>query len=86
MTQEVDLETVLRALHAVSPKGAHASLNATLWLNPEGRIVLRPTNAVDAPEYVVFGNNVAQYPAPKPSTQRAVAQGFDAHKGMGDQP
>lgn len=80
MTQETDLETVLRGHFRAAPEKA---VPVTMWLNNEGRIVAQ-IGAVDAVEFVVFGNNVRQYPPPKPPTQRAQAQGFDAHKGMGE--
>lgn len=80
MSQETDLETVLRGHFSANPEKA---VPVTMWLNNEGRIVAQ-IGAVDAVEFVVFGNNVCQYPPPKPPTQRAQVQGFDAHKGMGE--
>ena len=80
MTQEVDLETVLRGHFRVDPE---KPVELTMWTNNEGRIVAKIGTGTDAPEYIVFGNNVRQYPPPKPATQRAAVQGFDAHKGMG---
>lgn len=80
MTQEIDLESVLRAHFTADPT---KPVELTMWTNNEGRIVAKIGTGVDAPEYVVFGNNVRQYPPPKPATQRAAVQGFDAHKGMG---
>ena len=81
MGQETDLETVLRGHFRAGPEKA---VPVTMWLNNEGRIVAKIGTGVDAPEYIVFGNNVCQYPPPKPPTQRAAVQGFDAHKGMGE--
>ena len=80
MTQEIDLESVLRAYFHADPE---KPVGLTMWVNDEGRIVAKIGTGVDAPEYIVFGNNVRQYPPPKPATQRAAVQGFDAHKGMG---
>lgn len=80
MTKEIDLESVLRSYFRADPE---KPVELTLWSNNEGRIVIKIGSGVDAPEYIVFGNNVCQYPAPKPTTQRAAIQGFDAHKGMG---
>ena len=74
MAQEIDLETVLRE---------HFRVELTMWTNDEGRIVAKIGTGIDAPEYIVFGNNVCQYPPPKPPAQRAAVQGFDSHKGMG---
>ena len=80
MAQEIDLESVLRSyLHADPPK----PVELTMRTNNEGRIVAKIGTGDDAPEYIVFGNNVCQYPPPKPPTQRAAVQGFDSHKGMG---
>ena len=80
MAQEIDLESVLRSYLHVDPE---KPVELTMWTNNEGRIVAKIGSVVDAPEYIVFGNNVCQYPPPKPATQRAAVQGFDAHKGMG---
>ena len=80
MTQEIDLESVLRSYFHAGPE---KPVELTMWTNNEGRIVAKIGTGVDAPEYIVFGNNVRQYPPPKPATQRAAVQGFDAHKGMG---
>ena len=80
MGQETDLETVLRGHFRADPEKA---VPVTMWLNNEGRIVAQ-IGAVDAVEFVVFGNNVRQYPPPKPPTQRAAVQGFDSHEGMGE--
>ena len=80
MTQEIDLESVLRAYFAAD---STRPVELTMWTNNEGRIVAKIGTGADAPEYIVFGNNVCQYPPPKPATQRAAVQGFDAHKGMG---
>jgi hypothetical protein len=80
MAQEIDLESVLRGHFRANPEKA---VPVTLRLNDEGRIVAQ-IGTVDDVEFVVFGNNVRQYPPPKPPTQRAQVQGFDAHKGMGE--
>ena len=80
MTQEIDLESVLRNHLRATPE---EPLPVTVWLNNEGRIVAKIGSGIDAPEYIVFGNNVCQHPPPKPATQRAAVQGFDSHKGMG---
>ena len=80
MTQEIDLESVLRSYFRVDSK---KPVKLTMWINNEGRIVAKIGTGVDAPEYIVFGNNVCQYPPPKPAAQRAAVQGFDSHKGMG---
>lgn len=80
MAQEIDLESVLRSYFRVDPE---KPVELTMWINNEGRIVAKIGTGVDAPEYIVFGNNVYQYPLSKPPTQRAAVQGFDAHKGMG---
>ena len=80
MAQEIDLESVLRAYFHADPE---KPVGLTMWINDEGRIVAKIGTGTDAPEYIVFGNNVRQYPPPKPATQRAAVQGFDAHKGMG---
>lgn len=79
MTQETDLETVLRGHFRANPEKA---VPVTMWLNNEGRIVAQ-IGAVGAVEFVVFGNNVRQYPPPKPLTQRAAVAGFDAFQPMG---
>lgn len=81
MTQEIDLESVLRAYFRGDPE---KPVELTVWNNNEGRIVAKIGTGVDAPEYIVFGNNVRQYPPPKPATQRAAVQGFEAYKGMGE--
>lgn len=81
MTQEIDLESVLRTHFAAD---STKPVELTMWTNSEGRIVAKIGTGVDAPEYIVFGNNVCQYPPPKPPTQRAQVRGFDAHKGMGE--
>ena len=80
MTQEIDLESVLRSYFRVDPV---KPVGLTMWVNDEGRIVAKIGTGTDAPEYIVFGNNVCQHPPPKPQTQRAAVQGFDSHKGMG---
>ena len=80
MAQEIDLESVLRLYFRVDPE---KPVGLTMRINDEGRIVAKIGTGIDAPEYIVFGNNVCQYPPPKPPTQRAAVQGFDAHKGMG---
>ena len=74
MTQEIDLESALRP---------YSYADVTIRINEEGRLVLKFGSANDIPEYIVFGNNVCQYPPPKPPTQRAQVQGIDAFKGMG---
>jgi hypothetical protein len=81
MAKEIDLEAVLRAYLCADPE---KPVDVTMRINDEGRIVAKIGSGVDAPEYVVFGNNVCQYPPPKPPTQRAAVQGFDSHKGMGE--
>ncbi len=80
MTQEIDLESVLRAYFAAN---STKPVELTMWVNNEGRVVAKVGTGVNAPEFVVFGNNVRQYPPPKPPAQRAQVQGFDAFKGMG---
>ena len=80
MTQETDLESVLRAYFAAD---STRPVELTVWVNNEGRVVAKVGTGVDAPEFIVFGNNVCQYPPPKPTTQRAQVQGIDAFKGMG---
>ena len=80
MTKEIDLESVLRAYFRADPE---KPVGVTMWTNNEGRIVAKIGSGIDTPEYIVFGNNVCQYPPPKPPAQRAAVQGFDAHKGMG---
>lgn len=80
MTQGIDLESVLRAYFAAD---SATPVELTMWVNNEGRVVVKVGTGVDAPEYIVFGNNVRQYPIPKPPTQRAAVAGFDSHKGMG---
>ena len=80
MTQEIDLESVLRAYFAADPT---KPVELTMWVNNEGRVVAKVGTGVDAPEFIVFGNNVCQYPPPKPPTQRAQVQGIDAFKGLG---
>lgn len=80
MAREIDLESVLRLYFCADPE---RPVGLTMWINDEGRIVAKIGTGVDAPEYIVFGNNVCQYPPPKPPTQRAAVQGFDSHKGMG---
>ena len=81
MTQEIDLESILRSYLHVDPE---KPVELTMRTNNEGRIVTKIGSGIDAPEYIVFGNNVCQHPPPKPSTQRAAVQGFDSHKGMGE--
>ena len=80
MTQEIDLESVLRNHLGKDPEMA---LPVTVWLHNEGRIVATIGSAPDSPEFLVFGNNVRQYPIPKPPTQRAAVAGFDAFQPMG---
>ena len=80
MTQEIDLESVLRAYFTADPA---KPVELTMWTNNEGRTVAKIGTGADAPEYIVFGNNVCQYPPPKPPAQHAAVQGFDSHKGMG---
>ena len=80
MAQEIDLESVLRSYFHVDPE---KPVELTMWTNNEGRIVAQ-IGAVDAVEFVVFGNNVCQYPPPKPPAQHAAVQGFEAYKGMGE--
>ena len=80
MAQEIDLESVLRAHLAADPA---TPVGVTVRINDEGRVVAKVGTGEDAPEYVVFGNNVRQWPLPKPPTQHAQVKGFDAHKGMG---
>ena len=81
MAQEIDLESVLRAYFRGDPE---KPVEVTMWTNNEGRIVAKIGSGVDAPEYIVFGNNVCQYPPPKPPAQHAAVQGFEAYKGMGE--
>ncbi|HNG00860.1 MAG TPA: hypothetical protein PLQ71_03210 [Nitrospira sp.] len=81
MTQEIDLESVLRAYFTADPA---KPVELTMWTNNEGRIVAKIGTGADAPEYIVFGNNVCQYPPPKPPAQHAAVQGFEAYKGMGE--
>ena len=80
MAQEIDLESVLRAYFAAD---STKPVELTTWVNNEGRVVAKVGTGANAPEFVVFGNNVRQYPPPKPPTQRAQVQGIDAFKGMG---
>lgn len=80
MTQEIDLESVLRSHLRAAPE---EPLPVTVWLHNENRIVAKIGDAADAPEFLVFGNNVRQYPIPKPPTQRAAVAGFDAFQPMG---
>ena len=80
MAQEIDLESVLRAHFAAD---STKPVELTMWVNDEGRVVAKVGAGVNAPEFVVFGNSVRQYPPPKPPTQRAQVQGIDAFKGMG---
>ena len=79
MTQETDLETVLCGHFRVDPE---KPVELTMRTNNEGRIVAQ-IGAVDAVEFVVFGNNVRQYPRPKPPTQRAVVTEGINDGGMG---
>ena len=81
MTQEIDLESVLRSYFHVDPE---RPVELTVRTINEGRIAAKIGSGIDAPEFIVFGNNVCQYPPPKPPTQRAAVQGFDSHKGMGE--
>ena len=81
MTQEVDLESVLRSYFHVDPE---RPVELTVRTINEGCIAAKIGSGIDAPEFIVFGNNVCQYPPPKPPTQRAAVQGFDSHKGMGE--
>ena len=81
MPQEIDLESVLRSYFRADPE---KPVELTMWINNEGRVVAKVGTGADAPEYIVFGNNVCQYPPPKPPTQRAQVQGIDAFKGMGE--
>ena len=69
MTQEIDLESVLRSYFHVDPE---KPVELTMWTNNEGRIVAKIGTGVDAPEYIVFGNNVCQYPPP--SLRRSAPQ------------
>lgn len=79
MVQELDLEAVLQKLAASGQR----TIAITTRINEEGRIVVKLGNDEGAPEFVVFGNNVRQYPIPKPPPQRAGVLGFDAFVGMG---
>ncbi len=79
MVQELDLEAVLQKLAASGQR----AIAITTRTNEEGRIVAKIGTGVAAPEYIVFGNNVCQYPPPKPPPQRAGVLGFDAFVGMG---
>lgn len=81
MTLELDLESALRAYLHTDP---NSKLEMSLSINAEGRVVARIGQGEGCPEFVVFGNNVRQWPTPKPSAQRAAVQGFDAHRGMGE--
>ena len=81
MTQEIDLESVLRTYFAAN---STEPVELTMRVNDEGRVVAKVGTSVNAPEFVVFGNSVRQYPPPKPPTQRAAVQGFDSYKGMGE--
>ena len=80
MAQEIDLESVLRSYFRADPE---KPVELTMWTNNEGRIVVKLGNDEGAPEFVVFGNNVRQYPIPKPPPQRAGVLGLDAFVGMG---
>ena len=80
MAQEIDLESVLRAYFAAD---STKSVELTVWVNNEGRVVAKVGTGADAPEFVVFGNNVSQYPRPKPPTQRAVVTEGINDGGMG---
>lgn len=57
---------------------AGAPLKAEIGLTPENRVVLR----VSEPEaaFTIVENTAIPYAQP----QRVAAQGFDAHKGMGE--
>ena len=57
MTQEIDLESVLRSYFRVDPE---KPVELVMWTNDEGRIVAKIGTGTDAPEYIVFGNNVCQ--------------------------
>ena len=80
MAQEIDLESVLRTYFTAD---STKPVELTMRVNNEGRVVAKVGTGADAPEFIVFGNNVCQYPPSKPPTQRAAVQGIDAFKGMG---
>lgn len=74
--REIDLEAALRLLAKQNP-GQDIVLR--LSTNAENRVVMHVVGDL-IPDYVVFGNNVAQFPPPKPPTQVAGIQGFDSLK------
>ena len=75
----MDIETALRRhLREVAD-----DQNIAVWTNNEGRIMLTITNADGSQtEFVSVEDKLIPWPV-KPPAQRVVADGFDAHKGMG---
>lgn len=80
----MDFETLLRK-HIQRGEGGLGP-NAVPWINQENRVVLTVKTPDGDFEYVVVGDRALPYPieVPKPPTQVAKAEGFDAHKGMGE--
>lgn len=80
MATEIDLESALRGHFALDPA---TKVEVTMWLNNEGRLVAKLGAEPESLEFVVFGNNVCQYPPSKPPTQRAVVSEGINDGGMG---
>lgn len=76
----MDIETALRRhLREVADDPS-----VTVWTNDEGRMVLTITSADGSKtEFVAVEDKLIPWPV-KPPAQRVAAEGFDAHKGMGD--
>jgi len=74
--REIDLESALRLLAKQNPE---QDIVLRLSTNAEKRVVIHIIGD-QVPDYVVFGNNVAQFPPPKPPTQVAGIRGFDSLK------
>lgn len=73
----MDLESFFRDYIKAPPAGLGMLSFDNIALNEEGRVEITFSTG---DRFVVFGDTAIR---PIPPVQRVVAEGFDAHKGMG---
>lgn len=74
----MDLESFFRDYIKAPPAGLGTLSFDSIALNGEGRVEITFSTG---DRFVVFGDTAIR---PIPPVQRVVAEGFDAHKGMGE--
>lgn len=76
----MDLESFFRGYIKAPPAGLGMLSFDSIALNGEGRVEITFSTG---DRFVVFGDTAIRPIPPTPPAQRVVAEGFDAHKGMG---